>query len=274
MSKLTAIGVERVLPNTQRILIIEYLRHVLSAYLRLSVIYAAATKRKPAQVPSISTVAPISLPAWENYYYEDRFLQFRDCVRSVDAREHMSLDQIREHSARKASIELRKIILDTQRFERYLSVFTEYLKNNSEVDVSTNRLLLDTLNKIILRNYTLLSYIDPIKDSMTQCRYYWGRSAILDFMFDLSNELSTMHIEDSRLKVWHSISKEIVDDENLFVYKLIHNEHFNVDEYLKSAAWATLGVKTKKDLTEKMVDLFSRLLCHSSKFYMAKTEKV
>lgn len=273
VSKMTAIGVERVTPNTQRILIIEYLRHVLSAYLRLSVIYAAATKRKPAQIPSISTVAPISLPVWKNYYYEDRFLQFRDCVRSADARDYMSLEQIREYSTRKASIELSKIILDTQRFERYLSIFTEYLKKKSEVDISTNRLLLDTLNKIILRNFILLSYIDPIRDSMSQCRYYWGRSAILELLLDLSEELSTMHIEESKLKVWESISKEIVNDGNLFVYKLIHNEHFDLNKYLHSSEWRKLGVETEKDLSKSMVDLFARLLYNSSKYYMAQGSK-
>lgn len=273
VSKMTAIGVERVYPNTQRVLIIEYLRHVMSAYMRLYVILSAYTKRSPSQIPSLSTVCAISLPTWREYYYEDRFQQFRDCVRSIDDSSGESMSHIREYSSRKAMIELKHIELATERFEKYLSVFTEDLKKYSQIDIHTNNLLLETLNNIILRNYTILSFIDPDRDSMTQYRCYWGRSAVLDLMCEVTKELSTMYIKESKLEDWYEISKEIVNDKNIFIYKLIHNEHFNINEYLHSSEWGKFGVKTEKDLTESMINLVTRLLCISSKYYMAKTEK-
>lgn len=274
MSKMTAVNVERIKPFTQRRLIIEYLRYVLAGYLRTIII---REKDRLGQKPAIQYVASLSLPEYNDFYYKDRFEQFKGCKifrlddKPVKASSFVIIPPkrrrtIEEESARKATLEIKRISMDIQLYAN----LQELLLSNTKKEINTKssffNTMIEKINDIALRNIVILSFID--EDHMCQCNYRLGREAILDYFLELDDELDGTNIEKDRLQSCIPIAKELFDNNNSFFYKLLNNEFFIVESYLmKSEKWKQKNIHTKTALMDYLTTLIARLLVIQSEFY-------
>lgn len=271
MSKLTAVNVERIKPYTQQRLIIEYFRYVFTSYVRIMVIHMNSSIGKQ---PSLQYVNSLSLPAFGDFYYIDRFEQFNGCkIFKINEKPlkprfitHKQRRIIEENASRNATLEIKRISMDIRRYEDLIKLM---LKNISEGNVIENEFcesMIKKINDIALRNLVVLSYIDG--DKMCQCNYKIGREAILNYFIEIDSELGNTNIDAENLHFWNPTVEQLFNNPTSFFYKLLNNKYFNVDDYLKhSEKWGNNAIRSKQELQDYLIILFEKLLVTQTKFY-------
>lgn len=272
MSKVTAINVERIKPYTQQRLIIEYFRYVLTSYIRTLVIHE---KTSGGERPSAQYVNSLSLPAFGDFYYIDRFEQFNGCEifkindKPIGNRSLISQKQrkiIEEKASMKATLEIKRISMDIKRYENLMRLLLKNIIEDKDIEGEFCESIIKKINDIALRNLVVLSYIDG--DKMCQCNYRIGREAALNYFIEIDSEIENMNIGDEEIHFWKPTVDNLFNNPNSFFHKLLNNEYFDVNEYLShSDGWNNKGVNSPKELRNYLINMMEKLLVTQSKFY-------